>query len=46
VVLVETHEVYFHCSKALKRSDLWNPAKHLPKGAFSTLGRDAKKNLY
>ena len=42
VVLVETREVYFHCSKALKRSDLWNPDKHLPKGAFPTLGQIAR----
>ncbi len=42
VVLVETREVYFHCSKALKRSDLWNPDKRLPKGAFPTLGQVAR----
>ncbi|UAL11751.1 MSMEG_1061 family FMN-dependent PPOX-type flavoprotein [Caulobacter segnis] len=42
VVLVEIREVYFHCSKALRRSDLWNPDKRLPKGAFPTLGQIAK----
>lgn len=42
VVLVETREVYFRCSKALKRSDLWNPDKRLPKGAFPTLGQIAR----
>ncbi|MFZ5737125.1 MAG: MSMEG_1061 family FMN-dependent PPOX-type flavoprotein [Pseudomonadota bacterium] len=42
VVLIETREVYFHCSKALKRSDLWNPDKHVPKGGFPTLGRIAR----
>jgi PPOX class probable FMN-dependent enzyme len=42
VVLVEIREVYFHCSKALRRSDLWNPEKRLPKGAFPTLGHIAK----
>lgn len=42
VVLVEIAEVYFHCSKALRRSDLWNPDKRLPKGAFPTLGQIAK----
>jgi len=40
-VLVETREVYFHCSKALRRSDLWNSAKHAPKGSFPTLGQIA-----
>jgi len=42
VVLVETREVYFHCSKALRRSELWNPAKHIPKGSFSSLGQIAR----
>jgi len=42
VVVVETHEVYFHCSKALLRSDLWNPDKRLRKGAFPTLGQIAR----
>jgi uncharacterized protein len=42
VVRVMVHEVYFHCSKALKRSDLWNPDKRLPKGMFPTLGQIAR----
>jgi PPOX class probable FMN-dependent enzyme len=45
VVLIETREVYFHCSKALRRSDLWNPDKHLAKGAFPTLGQIARAQL-
>jgi len=45
VILVETREVYFHCSKALRRSDLWNPDRHLPKGAFPTLGQIARDQL-
>jgi hypothetical protein len=44
-MLVETREVYFHCSKALRRSDLWNPDKHLPKGAFPSLGQIARDQL-
>ena len=32
-------EVYFHCGKALIRSDLWNPDKHLARGDFPSLGR-------
>ena len=27
-ILVTAEEVYFHCGKALIRSDLWNPEKH------------------
>lgn len=42
VVVIETREVYFHCLKALRRSDLWNPNKQLPKGVFPTLGQIAR----
>jgi hypothetical protein len=42
VVRIMVQEVYFHCSKALKRSDLWNPDKRLPKGMFPTLGQIAR----
>lgn len=42
VIVVETREVYFHCTKALKRSDLWNPDKRLPKGTFPSLGKIAR----
>lgn len=42
VVVVETREVYFHCSKALRRSALWNPVRHLARGDFPTLGQIAR----
>lgn len=42
VVVIETLEVYFHCSKALRRSDLWNADKHIPRKDFPTLGKIAK----
>ena len=45
VVVVTVDEVYFHCSKALLRSDLWNPEKRLPKGAFPSLGRIVRDQL-
>jgi PPOX class probable FMN-dependent enzyme len=38
-ILVAVEEVYFHCGKALIRSDLWNPGKRVPRGAFPSLGR-------
>ena len=28
-ILVAAEEIYFHCGKALIRSDLWNPEKHV-----------------
>lgn len=47
VVVIETREVYFHCSKALRRSDLWNPDKRLPTGGSPTLRQIAldQRNL-
>jgi uncharacterized protein len=38
-ILVTAEEVYFHCGKALIRSDLWNPAKMLKHSDFPSLGR-------
>jgi len=45
VIIVEVREVYFHCSKALRRSDLWNPAKRVSRSEFPTLGQIAKDQL-
>lgn len=36
---IAVREVYFHCGKALIRSDLWNAEKHVPRESFPTLGR-------
>jgi PPOX class probable FMN-dependent enzyme len=38
-VVVSAEEVYFHCGKALIRSDLWNPEKQMPRSDFPSLGR-------
>jgi hypothetical protein len=38
-LLVTIEEVYFHCGKALIRSDLWNPEKRVPRASFPTLGK-------
>ena len=38
-ILVTAEEVYFHCGKALIRSDLWNPDKMLKHADFPSLGR-------
>jgi uncharacterized protein len=37
-ILVAADEVYFHCGKALIRSDLWNPEKHVARKDFPSLG--------
>lgn len=36
---ISVREVYFHCGKAMIRSDLWNADRHVPRGSFPTLGR-------
>src|SRR6201987_3107211 len=38
-ILVTAEEIYFHCGKALIRSELWNPEKHLRRSQFPSLGR-------
>ncbi len=38
-ILVTAEEVYFHCGKALIRSDLWNPEKQVKQADFPSLGR-------
>jgi uncharacterized protein len=38
-ILIAVEEAYFHCGKALIRSDLWNPARQIPRGDFPSLGR-------
>ena len=38
-ILITAEEVYFHCGKALIRSDLWNPEKYIAQKDFPSLGR-------
>ncbi len=38
-ILISAEEIYFHCGKALIRSDLWNPEKHIKRSDFPSLGR-------
>jgi PPOX class probable FMN-dependent enzyme len=38
-ILIAAEEIYFHCGKALIRSDLWNPEKQLRRSEFPSLGR-------
>lgn len=38
VIVVEVVEVYLHCSKALKRSELWNPDKRVERSALPSWG--------
>ena len=38
VVVVHVERVYFQCPKALVRSDLWNPAKHVERRTLPSTG--------
>ena len=38
-IVVSAEEIYFHCGKALIRSDLWNPEKQIRRSDFPSLGR-------
>lgn len=39
VLVVEAREVYLHCTKALRRAGLWDPAKFQPRDAMPTAGQ-------
>jgi PPOX class probable FMN-dependent enzyme len=38
-LLVSITEVFFHCGKALIRSKLWDPSRHVARDGFPSLGR-------
>jgi PPOX class probable FMN-dependent enzyme len=38
VIVVTVKEAYIQCSRALVRSDIWNPAKHALPGTVPTMG--------
>jgi len=38
VILVHVESVYFHCSKAVVRSDLWNVEKHVDRASLPSAG--------
>jgi PPOX class probable FMN-dependent enzyme len=38
VLVIHVEEAYLHCTKALVRSDLWNPEKHLDRSALPSTG--------
>lgn len=38
VLLIDVDSVYFHCSKALARSKLWDPARHVERSRLPSAG--------
>ena len=45
VLVVKVKEAYIHCSRALVRAGLWNPAKFAAPGSVPTLGRSWRRTL-
>ncbi|MNF40857.1 Pyridoxamine 5'-phosphate oxidase [compost metagenome] len=43
VMVVKVEAAFFHCSKAIVRSDLWNPQKYLDRSALPTPGAFHKR---
>jgi len=39
VIVVRIQAAYFHCAKAIARSDLWNPATHVPRDSLPSAGQ-------
>ncbi len=39
VLVVTVEAAYFQCSRAVVRSDLWNPERHVARGSLPTVGR-------
>ncbi|HEY0581869.1 MAG TPA: pyridoxamine 5'-phosphate oxidase family protein [Chloroflexota bacterium] len=39
VIVIEIDSVYFQCARAIVRSDLWNPASHVPANQVPTSGQ-------
>lgn len=39
VVVMSVEAVFFQCSRAIVRSDLWNPAEHVERSSLATPGR-------
>jgi len=37
-IVVHVQEAFLHCAKALIRSDLWNPDKHIDRTTYPSLG--------
>ena len=45
VLVITVEELFFHCGKALIRSELWNPNRHVPAGTIPTIGRMVAEQL-
>jgi PPOX class probable FMN-dependent enzyme len=39
VLVIEVQTIFFQCSRAIVRSELWNPDKHVPRRALPSAGQ-------
>lgn len=39
VIAIAVDAVYFQCARAILRSELWNPARHVPRGRLPSAGQ-------
>ena len=39
VIVMTVHEIYFQCARAIVRSDLWNPARHVDPKSLPSAGQ-------
>ncbi|NBJ12977.1 pyridoxamine 5'-phosphate oxidase family protein [Microvirga arsenatis] len=39
VIAIAVDAVYFQCARAILRSELWNPARHVPRGSLPSAGQ-------
>ncbi len=44
-LIIEIEEVFMHCAKALMRSHLWDPERHIDRSSFPTLGQVFKDQI-
>ena len=42
VIKVSVEAAYLHCAKAMMRSALWDPARHVPRASLPTMGQMLK----
>jgi hypothetical protein len=45
VMLIEVREVFFHCTKALKRSSLWDASKQVPRDSMPSFGQIVRDQM-
>jgi len=39
VITISVESVFFQCARAILRSDLWNPERHVPRGSLPSAGQ-------